>query len=257
MEQAEVKRKVVNLESGQPQTIRAILGLRGLIIEGHLAPGERVLEQTVVDRLRVSRTPARAALLRVSEEGLLEQMPTGGYAVARFSETDIFDAIAIRGNLEGMAARLAAERGASDAVLTALHRCVSDLDGVVARLSSDPDLTDYVRLNDRFHDLLLQASQSPMLRRALERHTALPFAAPNAFVNISRADTADVQAILVDSQEQHRSIVEAIEEREGTRAEALAIERSRSAWKFLRRLFRSGRIAALPPSMKFLEPSLR
>jgi hypothetical protein len=44
--------------------LRAILGLRGLIIEGALEPGARVLEQTLVDRLGVSRTPARAALIR-------------------------------------------------------------------------------------------------------------------------------------------------------------------------------------------------
>ncbi|MEY3253053.1 MAG: hypothetical protein RL227_2026 [Pseudomonadota bacterium] len=247
----------MTLETGQPQTIRAILGLRKLIIEGQLAPGERVLEQTLVDLLDVSRTPARAALLRVCEEGLLDQIPGGGYAVARFSEGDVFDAIAIRGTLEGMAARLAAERGPGEPVLKAMHRCVDELDGVVDNLVRNPDLTDYVRLNDRFHDLLLQGANSPMLRRALERQMALPFAAPNAFVSISRADTAEVQAILVVSQDQHRSLVEAIEHREGTRAEGIALEHARSAWKFLRRVFQADRAATLPPSMKFLEPHLR
>ena len=91
-------------DSAPSQTIRAILGLRGLIIEGALEPGARVLEQTLVDRLGVSRTPARAALIRLCEEGLLEQMSSGGYVVARFSANDVFDAIAIRGTLEGMAA---------------------------------------------------------------------------------------------------------------------------------------------------------
>ena len=134
---------------------------------------------------------------------------------------------------------------------------MQELDGIVAGLSSDPDLTGYVRLNDRFHELLLQAAQSPMLRRALERQMALPFAAPNAFVNISRADTAQVQAILQVSQEQHRCIVEAIELREGARAQALAIEHSRSAWKFLRRLFEAEPSEPLPPAIKFLEPVLR
>ncbi len=247
----------MTLESGQPQTIRAILGLRKLIVEGQLAPGERVLEPTLVDRLGVSRTPARAALLRLFEEGLLEQMPGGGYVVARFSESDVFDAIAIRGTLEGMAARLAAERGAGEAVLSAMHRCVDELDTVVDNLEHNPDLTGYVRLNDRFHDLMLQGARSPMLRRALERQMALPFAAPNAFVSISRADTEEVQSILVVSQEQHRSLLEAIEQREGTRAEAVAIEHARSAWKFLRRVFQAGRVGSLPPSLKFLEPHLR
>jgi len=247
----------MSLETGQPQTIRAILGLRKLIIEGQLAPGERVLEQTLVEQLGVSRTPARSALLRVCEEGLLEQIQGGGYLVARFSEDDVFDAISIRGTLEGMAARLSAERGASEPVLQAMRRCVDDLDRVVDNLRRTPDLTGYVRLNDRFHELLLQGARSPMLRRALERQMALPFAAPNAFVSISRADTAEVQAILVVSQEQHRSMLEAVEQREGARAEGLAIEHARSAWKFLRRVFQTDRAASLPPAMRFLEPHLR
>lgn len=241
----------------QSQTIRAILGLRKLIVEGQLQPGERVLEQTLVDRLDVSRTPARAALIRVCEEGLLEELAGGGYAVARFSETDVFDAIDIRGTLEGMAARLAAERGVSESMLNAMYRCVNDLDSVVAHLSDNPDLADYVRLNDRFHELLLDAASSPMLRKALERHTMLPFSAPNAFVSITRADTAEVQAILIFSQEQHRAIVEAIERRESARAQSIAAEHARSAWKFLRRVLQVDRSRPLPPSLRFLEPTLR
>lgn len=179
----------------QSQTIRAVLGLRGLIIEGALQPGARVLEQMLVDRLGVSRTPARVAMLRVCEEGLLEELPTGGYAVARFSEEDVFDAIAIRGTLEGMAARLAAERGVSPILLSKMRRCVDDLDDVIERLNTSPDLTDYVRLNDRFHDLMYEAAQSPMLKRSLERLVVLPFAAPNAFVSVTQSDTAAVRAV--------------------------------------------------------------
>lgn len=156
-----------------------------------------------------------------------------------------------------MAARLAAERGATSSLLAAMRKCVDDLDGVVENLSLNPDLAEYVRLNDRFHELLLQAAQSPMLRRALERQTMLPFAAPNAFVSISRADTAAVQSILVISQEQHRAIVESIERRESSRAQHIAIEHARSAWKFLRRVFQVDRNTPLPPSLKFLESSLR
>lgn len=239
-------------ESGSSQTIKAVLGLRGMIIEGHLRPGERVLEQALVDRLGVSRTPARAALIRVCEEGMLEQLPSGGYAVARFSEEDVFDAIGIRGTLEGMAARLAAERGAPAEVLAAMHQCVDELDGVIDRLETSPDLTDYVRLNDRFHDLLYDAARSPMVKRSLEKLAVLPFAAPNAFVSVSQSDTAAVRAVLVVSQEQHRCIVEAIERREGTRAESLAIEHSRSAWKYLRLMLHRGEAGLQLPGISLI-----
>ncbi len=230
-------RPQVRDESGQSQTIKAVLGLRGMIIEGQLKPGERVLEQTVVDKLRVSRTPARVAILRVCEEGLIDALPSGGYVVAKFSESDVFDSIAIRGNLEGMAARLAAERGAPPALLQSLRECVADLDKVIVDLESNPDVTAYVSLNDRFHELLIDASQSNMIKKSLDRITAMPFAAPNSFVSVSNAYSGRVFSILQMSQEQHRCIVDAIANREGARAEALALEHSRSAWKYLRIVF--------------------
>lgn len=228
------------------QTIKSVLGLRGMILDGELKPGARVIEQMLVDKFGVSRTPARAALARVCEEGLLENVRGGGYTVAKFSDSDVFDAIAIRGTLEGMAARLAAERGVSLPLLTALKKCVDDLDQVVARLEIDPDLTEYVRLNDKLHDLLMQACQSTMLKRSLERLVTLPFAAPNAFVSLVAGDRHEVRKILRTSQDQHRWIVEAIEAREGTRAEALAHEHSRSAWKYLQLIFNAEATPDLP-----------
>lgn len=239
-------------EAPIPLTIKAVLGLRGLIIEGKLRPGERVLEQMLVDTLGVSRTPARAAMQRVCEEGLMESLPGGGYAVSKFSETDVFDAIAVRGNLEGMAARLAAERGAPDHVLKAMHKVVDDVDVVIENLKNSPDVTEYVRLNDAFHVLLQEAACSPMLKRSLERLVVLPFAAPNAFVSVSRSNPDAVRQILMISQEQHRSIVEAIERREGTRAEALAIEHSRSAWKYLRQIFEHEAEVLAVPGMRLV-----
>jgi GntR family transcriptional regulator of vanillate catabolism len=239
-------------ESGQSQTIKAILGLRGMIIEGRLKPGERVLEQMLVDQLSVSRTPARSAILRVCEEGLIESLPSGGFAVASFSESDVFDAIAVRGNLEGMAGRVAAERGAPSAVLQRMWRCVDDLDRVIDGLETSPDVTEYVRLNDRFHELLIDAAQSNMIRKSLQRITALPFAAPNAFVSISHPDLVGVRKILQVSQEQHRSMVDAIERREGARVEALALEHSRSAWKYLRLIFDAEEELARVPGMNLV-----
>ena len=58
-------------ENAQSQTLKAILGLRGLIVDGELRPGERVSETLVTERFGVSRTPARMALVQMSDEGLL------------------------------------------------------------------------------------------------------------------------------------------------------------------------------------------
>ena len=82
---------------------------------GELPGGARIAELTLVEKLGVSRTPIRAALMRLEQEGLLHRLPGGGYAVRTFSETDVADAIELRGTMEGLAARLAAERGVAPA----------------------------------------------------------------------------------------------------------------------------------------------
>ena len=97
--------------AGALQSVRAQLRLREMILAGELAGGLRIAELALVERLGVSRTPIRAALQRLEQEGLLQRLAGGGYAVRTFSETDVSDAIALRGTLEGLAARLAAERG--------------------------------------------------------------------------------------------------------------------------------------------------
>ena len=144
------------------QTTRAILQLRELILNGELKPGERVPELGIVERLGVSRTPVRLALARLQEEGLVDCLSTGGFVVREFSEADIIDAIDLRGALEGMAARRCAERRLSRADLAEVRDCLGSLDSLVRRpeLSMD-DFEDYIRLNERFHGLLVELVQQP------------------------------------------------------------------------------------------------
>jgi GntR family transcriptional regulator, vanillate catabolism transcriptional regulator len=86
----------------------------------------------------VSRTPVRSALMRLEQEGLLEALPNGGYAVRTFSERDVSDAIELRGTLEGLSARLAAERGAAPVVLREARACLKRID----ELLKEPALDD-------------------------------------------------------------------------------------------------------------------
>src|SRR5688572_30195727 len=106
-------------EASGSQAVKAQLRLREMILAGELPAGERIAELAIVERLGVSRTPIRAALMRLEQEGLLEGLPNGGYAVRTFSERDVADAIELRGTIEGLAARLAAERGVAAGVLAA------------------------------------------------------------------------------------------------------------------------------------------
>jgi len=222
-----------------PQTLKALLALRERILAGALRPGERISELIAVQQLGVSRTPVRAALARLADEGLIEPLPMGGYAVRAFSEAEIFDAIEVRGVLEGTAARMAAERGVSAGQMAPLKDCASGLDDLVRRPEFGGDgFSDYVRLNARFHALLLGMAASPALERLVERVAASPFASPSAFV-MAQSALPESRAILTIAQEHHRSVVDAIQNREGTRAEAVMREHSRLAHRNLQLALRN------------------
>ena len=118
-------------ERSVSQTVRAQMALRDLILSGSLRPGERISELQAVEITSVSRTPVRLALVRLEDEGLLQAIPSGGFMVKAFSERDILDSIELRGTLEGLAARFAAERGASARSLEPLKECLADLDQLV------------------------------------------------------------------------------------------------------------------------------
>jgi GntR family transcriptional regulator of vanillate catabolism len=217
------------------QTLKATFGLRGLITSGQLRPGERVSELLIAGRLGVSRTPARSALMQLKQEGLLEEIPSGGFVVSEFAESDVFDAIEVRGTLEGLAARFAAERGASPSMLAEMEKCVVELDHIVPRLgSSEASMADFIRVNDRFHDLLVACGKSPMIQRSLECVLNLPFAGRRAFVDAPADKLQELHKTLVAGQAQHHDILDAIRNREGTRAQALTLEHARTAWKYLR-----------------------
>ena len=215
------------------QTDRAVLGIRDLVLRGEFKAGKRLPELALAELLGVSRTPIRAALQKLAEEGLLEPATSTGYLVRSFSDNDIFDAIEVRGTIEGLAARLAAERGVSKLVLDQMRDTLAQIDETLAKASpGDAHLSRYSALNGRFHQLLLEASGSEMVARALARVTALPFAAADAFV-AAQAEIPGSLEILKFAQLQHHEIVDAIEARSSARAEPLVREHSRNARKNL------------------------
>lgn len=229
------------------QTVKAQLALRDFLLEGKLLPGERVSELQMVERLGVSRTPVRSALARLAEEGLLEAIPGGGYAVRLFSEAEVFAAIEIRGTLEGLAARLAAERGVGSSELRDLAACLDGIDEVVRHDRQSPDdVPRYVELNARFHAGLVASAGSHTLARQLDRVVVLPFASPSALVRMQSHSPRAHHALTV-AQDQHRCVLEALGRREGARAEAIMREHARLARRNLERAFADRRMLALVP----------
>ena len=195
-------------EEGGTQAVKAQQRLRELILSGHLAAGSR---------------------MRLGQEGLLDALPGGGYAVRTFSERDVADAIELRGTLEGLAARLAAERGVSPALLQEADVCLDQIDQLMHQGGlDDDDFSGYVRLNACFHRLLSEMAGSAVLAREIERASSLPFASASGFVGV-QASKPDARDLLVVAQHQHRQVLQAIAQREAGRAEALMREHSRIA----------------------------
>jgi GntR family transcriptional regulator of vanillate catabolism len=207
------------------QTGRTLLTLRELLLKGEFKPGERLSELALVERLGVSRTPIRLAFDRLAHEGLVEPAPSGGFVVCEFTVADIWDAIEMRGVLEGTAARLAAERLTDGRKLQKIRGYQNQMDSLVQTVvhNTIESFAVYLNLNEAFHSELIQLALSPMLRRSYDHLTALPFAAPSAMV-FARSRLPGAGDMLTIGQEQHHTLLEALEKRQGTRAEALARE---------------------------------
>lgn len=236
--QATAASAIDETENSQPRTVKALLAIRELILEGVLVPGNRISELSVVERTGISRTPVRAALQRLEEEGLVETIPSGGFAVKTFSQQDVFDAIEIRGALEGLAARLAAERGSANR-FGPLQACLQELDEIVeTAIGTEDGFSAYVVANARLHALIVDLAESPTLKRQIDRAVSLPFASPSGFV-MAQAQMPESHRILLVAQDQHRCVVEAIVNREGARAEAIMQEHARLAGRNLRLALRN------------------
>lgn len=203
------------------QTARALFSLRESLMRGEFAPGERMSELPLVARLGVSRTPIRLALERLAHIGLLDVSANGGFTVRGYSPSEALDAIEIRGVLEGTAARLASERLVDSAEVDTLRRLAHEMDRL-ERLTLD-SFAHYMDLNEAYHSAIVDLAKSAILKRAFQQAVSLPFASPSAMV-FPTSGLAYADAALAIAKEHHRSIVEAIATRQGTRAENLARE---------------------------------
>ena len=238
---------------GGSQTGRATLVLREMLLEGRFQPDERIREVPLAAELGVSRIPLRIVLERLAHEGLLAVRPTRGFVVQRFSTADIYEAIELRGLLEGMAARLAAERLEDPVEASELRDVQHELVLLVRRRKLTLEcLEQYIDLNARFHAEILRLSQCRMLQRAMEHVCSLPFASPSAFVRRQYVapESWELFHIAID---QHSGIVDAIANREAARAETLSREHARVARRNLESAVKNGEIAKFVPGMKLVE----
>jgi DNA-binding GntR family transcriptional regulator len=155
---------------GVPSSERVYMQLRKAILMNELPPNTRLVEVQVAGELGVSRTPVREALKRLLAEGFVSRDPLGGLVVHAASPGDVDEAYPVREVLDGMAARLAAQRITPEdliklkvihetmmaamredreekAVLTniAFHEAIYEISGNRRLLGLGRDLTEFVR----------------------------------------------------------------------------------------------------------------
>lgn len=179
------------------------------IVRGEFPPGSSISEAEIATRFGVSRAPAREALLRLSEKGLVSRTPHVGARVIEFSRDDLVELYEMREALEGMACRLAAERitdGELEHLEAALksHSAAPDLASGKSYFQSGGD--------QDFHFGIARASGNIRLERHLcdELYHLLRIYRFRSSTRSGRAKQA---------LEEHRAILGALKERNPARAE--------------------------------------
>jgi len=154
----------VRRTSGGPASRQAYRALRDAIIAAELEPGQRLSENELAERLAVSRTPIREALIRLRDDRFVQIVPQLGTFVTRISTAAVEDAQFIRESLECAAVRLAATRaGETD---------LAALDGLVRRQAEVVEHGGYERfavLDDEFHAALCELAGRPVAWEVAQR----------------------------------------------------------------------------------------
>ena len=203
--------------------------LRRRIGAGIYAPGTRLVELQVSADLGVSRTPIRLAFEELSKEGLLERLPTRGFRVRSFNAHDLADAIDVRGVLEGMAARLVAERTLTAVDREILQSCVDQGRALLSQAAENNFVLDsqgWTAMNARFHDTMIAAAGNEVLGNAIREIGQMPLVGAQALSLHGIAPQREY-TFIQRAQLDHEDVLTAILAGESARAESLMREHAR------------------------------
>lgn len=182
--------------------------LRDLIVLGELAPGVKLNERVLCERLGISRTPLREALKYLASEGLVELLPNRGAMVAPLEPQTVKDIFVVMGALEALAGELAC-RNASDADIAEIRATHYQMIAHYKR----GELADYFRCNQLIHVKLVACAGNSTLTntyRGLNAHVRRA----RYMANLSRErwDKA---------VEEHEQILDALVQRDSRRLQDL------------------------------------
>jgi len=185
--------------------------LRDMIVQGELAPGAKLVERVLCERLGVSRTPLREAIKRLASEGLVALRPNRGAIVTPLTLATVRETFEVMGALEALAGQLAC-RNSTDAQLAEIRAQHFEMLACHAR----GDLAGYFRCNQAIHLAIVAASGNATLAatyRTLNAHVRRA----RYLANLSRGRWDQAVA-------EHEEILAALVARDGARLQRLLSE---------------------------------
>ena len=205
----------IKLDNYKPLREMVFESLREAIILGRLKPGERLMEIQLAEEMGVSRTPVREAIRKLELEGFVVMVPRKGAYVAGISVKDIVDVFEVRAALEGLAAGLAAERITSEE-MDQLERSLLKINA-----GSGEDFDAVVEGDISFHDIIYNASRNHRLVQIIThlQEQLLRF----RMTSLSQPGRTKI------ALDEHKTIVEAISDRNVELAQTLAREHIENA----------------------------
>jgi len=182
--------------------------LQNLIIEGVLAPGVKLNEREVCERLGISRTPLREAMKVLASEGLIEIAPNRGAFVSKMNDTEIWETFEMMSGLEALSGELAAERisPAEIADIKVLHQAM-----LVCRTQND--LPGYYSRNQTIHNKINAAARNSVLRQL--------YLSINRRLQALRFKSNFQEAKWDRAIHEHDEMIQALEARDGKRLSAI------------------------------------
>lgn len=152
-------------------TERAYEQIKSAIVRGALPPGSQIKEEEIAAICGVSRTPVRDALRRLEAEMFIERSESQRSFVSQWTDGDISELFTLRAMLESYAAGRAA-RNMTSLILAQLKATSQRIAAAIDR--SPPDTDAFVRENDIFHKLIIEAAASDRLAGMIGRLVLMP-----------------------------------------------------------------------------------
>lgn len=200
--------------------------LKQRLVAGSYSPGAQLKEEHIARELGLSRTPVRAALKRLIDDGLATLDERRGVRVAEWTDADIQETYQLRSLLEAHAAQRAAQR-TNPALIAELEQLNRQMAAAIARGGPDMAMT-LQSINSRFHRAILDASASPRLKMLLGTIVDMPIVVRSFFVS-TRQD-------LQQSLQHHRDVTDAIASGDGeVAAQAMQLHLRIATRRFFRR----------------------